>query len=79
MHQRRVTNTHAVMHLVALFKPSEDGYGVFDGGLRHIHLLEAPLERLILFDKLLVPELQGLGEWREAARVVRGDAAAAVV
>ena len=53
-HQRCVLDAHAVVDFVALFESAQDGDGVFDRGLAHQHLLEAPLQRRVALDVLLV-------------------------
>jgi hypothetical protein len=52
--QRAVLDADAVVHLVALLQSTQDGDGVLDRGLRHEHLLEAPLEGRVLLDALAI-------------------------
>ena len=49
-----VGNGHLVVHLVALFKATQDGDGVLFTRLIHQYFLETPLQRGILFDVLTV-------------------------
>ena len=49
-----IFDAHAMVHLVALFQPAQDGDGVFDRGLTHVDRLEAALEGGILFDVLAI-------------------------
>ena len=53
-HQRVVGDPHAVVHLVLLLEPAEDGDGVGHAGLAHQHGLEAALQRRVLLDVLAV-------------------------
>ena len=53
-HQRGVLELHAVMDLIALAQPAQDADGVFHGRLADVHRLEAPFERGVLFDVLLI-------------------------
>ena len=53
-HQRVVGDPHAVVHLVLLLEPAQDGDGVGHAGLAHQHGLEPPLERRVLLDVLPV-------------------------
>ena len=48
-HQGGVLDADAVVHLVALLEPPQDGDRVLDGGLGYQHRLEAPFESSILF------------------------------
>ena len=50
----RILDLHAVMNLVALLETAQDGDGVLDAWLTDVHRLEAPLERCILLDVLLI-------------------------
>ena len=52
--QRGVLDAHAVVDLVALLEPAQDGDGVLDRRLAHQHRLEAPLQRRVLLDVLAV-------------------------
>ena len=51
---RRIGNAHAVMLLVFVLQPAQNGNRVFDGRLGHVNRLEAPRERRVLLDMLLV-------------------------
>ena len=53
-HDGRIGDLDAVVHFVALLQAAQDRDGVFDGGLVHQHLLEAPLQGGILLDVLAV-------------------------
>ena len=53
-HQGRVLDAHAVMDLVALLEPAEDGDGVLHRRLVHHDRLEAALEGRVLLDVLPV-------------------------
>ena len=53
-HDGRVGDVHAVMNLVALLQPAEDGDGVLHQRLQDHHLLEAAFQRRILLDVLAV-------------------------
>ena len=53
-HQGGVLDADAVVHLVALLEPPQDGDRVLDGGLGYQHGLEAPFESGILFHVLAV-------------------------
>ena len=52
--ERRILDAHAVVHLVALLQPAQDGDGVLHRRLADVHLLEAAFERRILLDVLAV-------------------------
>ena len=52
--ERSILDPDAVVDLVALLQPAEDGDRVLDGGLRDDHRLEAALQRRVLLDALLV-------------------------
>src|SRR3954452_17702918 len=52
--QRGVRDGHAVVGLVALLEPAQDGDGVLDGRLADVDRLEAALQRGVLLDVLLV-------------------------
>src|SRR5437762_1159754 len=52
--QRRVLDLDAVVHLVALLQPAQDGDRLLDRGLLDQHGLEAALERGVLLDVLAV-------------------------
>ena len=47
---RGIGDLHAMVHLVALFQPAQDGDGVRDVGLIDQDLLKTPLERRVFFD-----------------------------
>src|ERR1043165_9681457 len=51
---RGVLDLHAVMVLVALLEPAQDGDRVLDRRLADVDRLEAPLQRRVLLDVLLV-------------------------
>ena len=51
---RRIGDAHAVMHLVAFLQAAQDRDRVLDGRLVDQHLLEAALQRRVLFDVLAV-------------------------
>ncbi len=53
-HQRRILDADAVMDLVALLEPAQDGDRVLHRGLVHHDGLEPPLQRRVLLDVLLV-------------------------
>ena len=53
-HERAVGDPHAVMDLVALLEAAEDRDRVLHRRLFHVDRLEAPLERRVLLDVLLV-------------------------
>ena len=53
-HQRRVTNAHLVVLLVALAQTAQDGDGVLDARLADKDRLEPTLERGVLLDVLAV-------------------------
>ena len=53
-HQGRVLDAHAVVDLVALLQAAQDRDGAGHVGLAHVDRLEAPLERRVLLDVLLV-------------------------
>ena len=53
-HQCGVGDAHAVVHLVAVLEAAQDADGVLDGGFADEHLLEAALQRGVLFDVLAV-------------------------
>ena len=53
-HQRRVRDSDAVMNLVALLEPPEDGDRLLEGRLTDEHRLETPLERRVFLDVLSV-------------------------
>ena len=66
---RRIGDLDAVMHLVALLEAAQDRDRVFNAGLIDQHLLEAPLERLVLLDVLAVLiERRGADAMQLAAR-----------
>ena len=52
--QRRVGDAHAVVGLVGLLEPAQDRDRVLDRRLADVDRLEAPLERRVLLDVLLV-------------------------
>ena len=43
-----------MVELVALFEPAQDGYRILDGGLVYVDRLEAPCERGVVLNMLLV-------------------------
>src|SRR5207237_1837302 len=45
-----VLDAHAVVDLVALLEPAQNGDGVLDRGLAHVDGLEAPLQGSVLLD-----------------------------
>ena len=51
-HQRGVLDADAVVHLVALLQPPQDGDGVLHAGLADVDLLEAALQRRVLLHVL---------------------------
>ena len=51
---RTVSYGHLVVHLVAFFQPTQDGYGVFFARFIHQHFLKAPLQRCVFLDVLAV-------------------------
>ena len=53
-HQRGVGDAHAMVHLVAVLQSAQDADGVLHRRLTDEHLLEAPLQRGVLFDVLAV-------------------------
>ena len=77
--QRGVLDADAVVHLVALLEPAQDGDGVLDRRLAHVDLLEAALERGVLLDVLAVlVERGGADHAQLAARQHRLDHVAGV-
>ena len=52
--ERRVSDRHLVVRLVALFESAQNGHGVFDRRLADIDLLEASLHRSVFLDELAV-------------------------
>ena len=65
--QGGVLDAHAVVDLVALLQPTEDGDGVLDAGLADVHLLEAPLQRRVLLDVLAVLVERGRADHAQLA------------
>ena len=53
-HEGVVRDPHAVVHFVPFFQPSQDRDRVLDRRLAHVHRLEAPLQRRVLFHVLAV-------------------------
>ena len=53
-HDGRVLDAHAVVDLVALLEPAQDGDGVLDARLAHVHRLKATLQGRVLLDVLAV-------------------------
>ncbi|MNI24702.1 hypothetical protein D3C73_783300 [compost metagenome] len=47
-YDRRVSDLHVVMQLIAFFQATQDGDGVFHARFRDIDFLEAALQRSIL-------------------------------
>ena len=68
----RIGDLDAVMDFVALLESAQDGDGVLHGGLVHQHLLEAPLERRVLFDVLAVLIERGRADAMQLAARERG-------
>ena len=72
--QRSILDAHAVVHLVALLEPAQNGDGVFDRGLTDEHRLEAALQRGVLLDGgAVLVERGGADEPELAARQHRLD------
>ena len=53
-HERVVRDAYAVVHFVALFQAAQDRDRVLDRRLAHVHRLEPPLQRRVLFHVLAV-------------------------
>ena len=53
-HQGTVLDAHAVVHLVPLLEPAQDGDGVLDRGLIDLDRLEPSLQRGVLLDVLAI-------------------------
>ena len=74
-----VLDADAVVHLVALLEPAQDGDGVLHRRLAHVDLLEAPLERRVLLDVLAELVERGRADHAQlAARQHRLDHVAGV-
>ena len=68
-HQRSILDAHAVVHLVALGQPAQDGDGVLHRGLADEDRLEAALQRGVLLDRgAVLVEGGGADEPELAAR-----------
>ena len=77
--QRGVLDADAVVHLVALLEPAQDGDGVFHRRLADEHLLEPPLQRGVLLDVLAELVERGRADHAQlAARQHRLDHVAGV-
>ena len=69
---RFVGDAHAVVHLVALLQAAQDRHRVLDRGRRHVHGLEATLQRRVLLDVLAVLVERGRAHDAQLAARERG-------
>ena len=67
-----VGNVHTMVHFVALFQATQNGNGVFHGGLIHLHLLEATLQGGIFFNVLAILIQRGRPDTMQLAAGQRG-------
>ena len=57
-----VGDVDTVVHLIALFNATQDSDGVLHGRLVHLHFLEAPLQRRVLFNVLAILVQRGCAD-----------------